>query len=399
MNGKRGGHGGISTRAKARAFMLCALALALTACARPRQTVSAGPTPSQTDSGAAVVQIPAFPAATATPEPTPTSAPDAEQTETPAPTSEPTAVPDPSETRYSSTTGLPLTGRNAYRPVLVAIRNDFISRPQTALLEADVVYEFAAEAMKTGFLAVYSDSYPERAGPVDSARAYTVSLQKEWKALFAYDGYPSSELKGYPGIKQGDIFVEANASKWPDFFVEDDDWRLALVAKLGTERYMSRTVSEQARFTFLTDVAYAEGEDFYRVGLPFMSNDTEKVSFIYDSGTDRLVRYENGAPCTVRVPNAEGGGYTARELSVQNLIVQYCAYSLYDNGYHRLLQLVGTGSCDYFVNGRHIEGTWERSSDTQYTRYRLSDGSALLLEPGNTWIVLQSAEKQIYIGY
>ncbi len=62
----------------------------------------------------------------------------------------------------------------------VMIENSGEARPQSGLLEADVVFEAIAEGGVTRFLALYQAGAPQAIGPIRSARPYYV----DWAATF-----------------------------------------------------------------------------------------------------------------------------------------------------------------------------------------------------------------------
>ena len=100
----------------------------------------------------------------------------------------------------SPTTGRPLPEGSVYRPVLVAIDNAAQSRPQTALMLADIVYEFPLDRTDhvTRYLALFSDVLPERVGPVRSSRTYLADTAQEWGGLYVSQGDPEIQAEGYP---------------------------------------------------------------------------------------------------------------------------------------------------------------------------------------------------------
>ncbi|WP_050181932.1 DUF3048 domain-containing protein [Domibacillus robiginosus] len=122
----------------------------------------------------------------------------------------------------------PLTGiqspNNAHRAVAVVISNHPSARPQTALEKADIVYEILTEGGITRFLAIYQSEYPDKAGPVRSARDYFVELSQGYDALFLAHGYSpeaqdmllSGEVDQINGIQHdGDVFKRDASRKSP----------------------------------------------------------------------------------------------------------------------------------------------------------------------------------------
>ena len=138
-------------------------------------------------------------------------------------------------------------------------------------------------------------------------------------------------------------------------------------------------------------ITYENGTPFTKVTLPFDNNkDPNWIQFTYDPQTNRLLRFESGEASMVRTLTDHGDSYITEQMNVQNLIVQYTNYgSVEDDDKHRRsCEMIGTGKCDYFINGEHVTGTWSRPTAEDYTSYLLDDGSLVTLEPGNTWIAV-----------
>ena len=105
-----------------------------------------------------------------------------------------------------------------------------------------------------------------------------------------------------------------------------------------------------------------------------------------------MLRYMNGKEFEDRD--------TDKAVEVQNLIVQFNKF------YHGselkgrwLCDLLGEGAADFFIDGIHIEGTWERDDYDSPTIYEDSDGNEIVLLPGNTWIAVHPEDVDITVTY
>jgi hypothetical protein len=100
------------------------------------------------------------------PVPTPTAA--ASESPTPRPSSRP-----PKAKPVDPLTG----GRVNDRPVIaVKVENIAAARPQVGLSDADIVFVEEVEGGQTRLVAVYHSTFPDRLGPVRSARNTDVQL-------------------------------------------------------------------------------------------------------------------------------------------------------------------------------------------------------------------------------
>ena len=90
----------------------------------------------------------------------------------------------------SPTTGLPWEG--TYQPMLVQFDNSYGGVDKVrhwGINDADVVYETPlASNGTTRISALFSDQFPEAAGPVRSARLAHAWIRQEWQAGFCFYG-------------------------------------------------------------------------------------------------------------------------------------------------------------------------------------------------------------------
>ncbi len=379
-------------------FCAALLLLTLSACSGP---IDAAPTPT-----------PSL-ASPATPAPTPTA--------TPLPT--PTPTPEPQN--RSQTSGRVIPEGTPSRPFILSIDNAAGAQPQTSLMEADIVYEFLVEGSITRFQAVYNDAYPLYAGPLRSARYYFIDLAQEWDCMYLHRGYvllekpyrrspsklitlylPGEDFPGYSASfyrSKGayDDFEAKNGY----FFRATESGRGSVhalytrVAALVERYYGEHEAKICERFSFMENASRERGTPFTNVSLSFGTSNPGWIAFAYDAASNRLLRSEGGAAFMTRTLTDHGDSYTTEQLSVQNLIVQYCAYGGIkgDTKHRRSCELIGSGKCDYFVNGLHTSGSWSRPTAEDYTSYLLDDGSLLCLEPGSTWIAVHPDDAPVLV--
>ncbi len=355
------------------------------------------------------------PAAAATPTPEPAIV--EQSTATPTATPEPTATPTPAPQNRSQTSGRVIPEGTPSKVFIMSVDNADGAKPQTSLMQADIIYEFLVEQTITRFQVLYNDTYPLYAGPLRSMRYYFIDLAHEWDCMYLHEGYvmldspykrspsklislylPSGDFRGYSSnfsLSKGGYgdFEAKNGYKFRAPETGRDDvhslyYRVAALVDRFFKDYESKVCE---RFNFMENVSYADGKSFTTVSMPF-GNDTNPkwIQFTYDPATNRLLRSENGKPFMTRTLNEDGTSYTEEQMNVQNLIIQYVDYGLIkdDPKHRRTCELIGTGTCDYFINGQHVTGTWSRPTADDYTQYLLDDGSLVILEPGNTWIAV-----------
>ena len=326
---------------------------------------------------------------------------------------EPSPSPTPVNEGISPTTGRPLPEGAVYQPVLVTIDNAAQARPQTALMLADIVYEFPLDREDhcTRYLALFSDELPTRVGPVRTSRAYLAEAALEWGGLYVSLGDPEQAANGYPLLADSGLsrHIENEGEAAPYFYRDktitaiDEHTNFFQLLPYVEENGPFDAAFSETRFAFEKGVAYDKGKEVQSVGIPFTSSDSERVLFTYDAAKNKFVRSDKNSKKVLGeskslTPTDDILGYSNDPILVQNLIVQFVRVSAYDGTYRSIL-MTGKGNCMYFINGRAVFGSWSRPTLNDTTSYTLYDGTILRLEPGNTWIMMMPSTREIKIHY
>jgi hypothetical protein len=304
----------------------------------------------------------------------------------------------------ANTTGpiSPLTGLHGvgdYRPVQIQIDNEATGRPQYGIQAADVVYEALIEASATRLSAIFNDTLPTKVGPVRSSRVYFQYIENEWDSIYIHDGGPSvaafTKSYVYSPENGGDMKQNIDGTRREsDTILDKPSIFLPAYANVqaAEDKYNYTRTQRSPLFKFDANVDYSKYQGFSKLDIPFTGESGDnQVEYTYDKSTDLLTRYNFGSPFL------DAG--TNKVVTVQNIIVQYVTDTLLPNeGGRRLLGVIGTGKADFFIGGKHMTGTWQKTDRHAGTVYKLDDGSDLVLKPGNTWIELQPDNKTITVS-
>ena len=327
------------------------------------------------------------------------------------PSVQPSEEPSMPTVYYSPTTGKAFDAPPEYMPIAVMVENQAQARPQTALQQADIIYEAMAEGDITRFMCIFNDNKPTVVGPVRSARLYYINMQKEWDApLVHYGGPDDSKSPSYiygESTKYIKVRVDGIKGTYNKFFWRDKSRSAphnvyTNLVKIQDELY-DYTPNNRIQFSFSDNPGYA-GETVDTVGLPYVTDKENFVSFQYDSAKDKFFRFEKGKAFEVRTVTEDADGKqstTTEPLTVQNLIVQYAETYVRknDGGGRRMVEMVGKGKCEFFVGGKHVTGYWERQSLDDSTQYYAENGLPIILKPGNTFISVHPDNKEVSITY
>lgn len=284
-------------------------------------------------------------------------------------------------------TGLPLTDQTRLaRPALtVKIENAPVSRPQSGLEAADVVFEEIVEGGITRFLAVFHSTDADLVGPVRSVRPSDPDIVAPFGGLFAYSGgIPPfiDALRKVPGIT--DVGVDV-LDEGPDKPYTRRPGRAApsnlytSTPKLYARAPATGTQPPDRFAEFL-----GPDEPFAPAGATPATTlnttvGTTAVTFTYDPGSRTYRR--NGL--------VEGSGVVA----AANVIVQFTRYQdtdETDQSDTTVEKAVTVGSGDALIvsGGMAIRGRWSKPSAGAYTTYTDANGAPIRLTPGRTWVEL-----------
>lgn len=326
------------------------------------------------------------------------------------------------------------------RPLTVMIENHLDSRPQSGLMNADIVYEAIAEGGITRFMAVYycnatrATTQKYDVGPVRSARTYFLDLASEYAdyPLYTHVGGANCSAATPGGPCTTNIKAQAveqiakygwnNKGSWSDL----SQFSLSYKAcrrepdRTGetwdTEHTMYCSTSELwnvAASRGLTNITEINNSSWDKKFRPWLFNAEDKsagnivstisfdfwgdkaygVTWKYDLPSNRYLRI-NGGEAVVDFNNQQ-------QLSTKNLIIQFAKESRsIDEHAHNLYALVGSGTGLYFSNGQKTEITWSKADRQARTIFKDKlSGKEINFVPGQIWVeILPLGNKISYEG-
>lgn len=299
------------------------------------------------------------------------------------PTDPPTTE-EPSESLFrSELTGLPVDREVLdKRPVAVMLDNHIGARPQSGLAEAEVVFEFLAEGNITRYMAVLQEADLNSIGPVRSARPYFIDKALEFDPLYVHVGGSVQALEDIETLQMadidgmnrgGDTFWRTNHKKIPHNMYTSTE---ALRAAAERSGYRESFDIEFPEFNE-EDRDWTEGAALERIRFGFSRY--YKPAFVYDAENGFFRRLVKDSPHLEE--------FTDQPVTAKNLLVLRADTRVIDQEGRLAIKTVGSGTGLYATNGRSVEITWEKTDRRSGTVYRVGE-EPLLLNPGNTWIVV-----------
>lgn len=309
---------------------------------------------------------------------------------TPTTTSSTTSSTHPTSVPIAPLTGLPdPNGRALTRPALtVKIENVPAAMPQQGIDQADVIYEEIVEGGITRLAAIFNSKDPPIIGPIRSVRKTDRELVWPIGGIFVYSGgaqYAVNSIETAP-VK---LIDEDTAG---DAMYRDDNGRVAPnnLYGIGSRlfNFGGTPTPPPPLFSYRAPGATVPGRRVSSFIVGFGAGYT--VSYNWDGHTKSWNRFQFQAPDVT----ADG-----TRLSPANVIVQFVHYQGGVGVIRAQATLIGTGPVAVFTDGREITGTWHRGSLSDVTHYRMSDGKAIRLTPGQTWVELLNYSYPLTVTY
>ncbi len=291
----------------------------------------------------------------------------------------------------------------AQRPVAIMIENTSATLPQYNISKADIIYESAVEGGITRLMGIYQDySNMDRIGNVRSCRIYYVYFAKEFDAMYVHAGessYATPVLESgfidhIDGIKAlgNTCFYRTNDRKSPHNLYTSSEGIANAIQVSGFDTELPSDY--KGHYLFAEDqktVNLEAGQNAAVVALYYVN---PKPWFEYNETDGLYYRYEFG--------EAQMDAVNNEQLAVKNIILQNCNSRLFDSDSGSLnIDYMSGGSGTYITNGKAIDITWTRESESSPTKYYDSTGKEITLNQGKTWVCIiqnESANRNTIYG-
>ncbi len=292
------------------------------------------------------------------------------------------------------------------RPLGVAIENHVDSRPQSGLSSADIVFEAVAEGGITRFLAVFYCEDAPRIGPVRSARIYFLDLLQGFgdHPLYAHVGGANTpgpadalgEIRdlGWDGYNDLNQFAVPFPIYYRDYEllpnVATEHTMYSSTQKLwqyaSTKRGLSNVDKEGMPWTqgfkawkFKKDEPASPTAT--TISFDFWTPGAYSVKWKYDAASNSYARV-NGTSSHV-------DNNSKKQLTTKNVVVAFMKESPANDGYeggHLLYKTTGSGKAIMFMDGKAIEGQWERTKTTDSLNFVDSSGAQVSFNRGQIFV-------------
>ena len=289
-------------------------------------------------------------------------------------------------TAPSKLTGVEIPIQTNKRPVTsIQIENSPDARPQSALIDAGVIFEAIAEGGITRFNASFLESKPDYIGPIRSARPYYVEMAAAFDPVFVHAGGSGEGLAKIAELGLKDIDHGPNAGAFqriPERYAPHNLYSStqALDDVIKTNNYKQGSVkgfkrkSQEKGKLIKANVINME-----------LSSYLYNVSYQYEPKSNTYQRTMGGQPHT----DLRSG----KQLSPKVVVAVITDYSI--NGIYSVYRTSGSGEVYIFQDGQVQKGTWTKNSPKDQLVFKNKNKKVIPINKGQTWITMLGGSNQV----
>ena len=282
---------------------------------------------------------------------------------------------------------------NSFPAVSCKVDNAPAGRPQFNLNKADIVHVQMVEGGLTRLLVTWHSQPVDKVGPVRSVRPMDADIAAAFGGIFCYSGGVDmfiallQDTSLYLADENTQQSVKPNSfSRTPERFAPHN-----MVVDMGLLQSQHEDLaSPQSIFNY---AAFLDETKDYEPASASSGKATTDLTIEYPDatsywkgdGSGNLLRSQDGEP--------HMDGVSEEQVKAKNVVVLEVQIdsSIRDARYGVIPKtiMVGSGKVWVFVDGKHIEGTWSKATQTSPIELLDSTGAVIKLAPGNTWVELK----------
>ena len=282
---------------------------------------------------------------------------------------------------------------NSFPAVSCKVDNAPAGRPQFNLNKADIVHVQMVEGGLTRLLVTWHSQPVDKVGPVRSVRPMDADIAAAFGGIFCYSGGVDmfiallQDTSLYLADENTQQSVKPNSfSRTPERFAPHN-----MVVDMGLLQSQHEDLAApQSIFNY---AAFLDETKDYEPASASSGKATTDLTIEYPDatsywkgdGSGNLLRSQDGEP--------HMDGVSEEQVKAKNVVVLEVQIdsSIRDARYGVIPKtiMVGSGKVWVFIDGKHIEGTWSKATQTSPIELLDSTGAVIKLAPGNTWVELK----------
>lgn len=293
------------------------------------------------------------------------------------------------------------TDSNSRQYAVMINNNKAVWGYQAGIQDSHITYEIIVEGGITRLMAIFKDKETTRIASIRSSRHYFLDYALENDAIYAHIGQSPQALKAMSNLKINKINADNSSA-----FIWDNNLRkisrehraytsIQSLSDAADKLGYRKTTNTKNLLEYSVDsidfTKYAEALPVNTLKINYSNYHT--TSFVYDLENKVYKRYQN---------NLEHKDYvTGLQYTAKNIITyQVYNYTMADseNKGRQDLNNIGSGEGYFISEGYYIPITWEKTSSSSQTIYKVkSTGEQLIVNDGNTYIEIQPKGRSLII--
>lgn len=286
--------------------------------------------------------------------------------------------------------GLP-TNEPVTKPLAVMVENLVNIRPQAGVSNACLVVEALTEGGITRFMLIFGHQDSGNVGPIRSARTHFVTLAKGWNALYSHVGGSTFAMQAIKNWGVDDL----DQSHYPQFYrrisgVKAPHNVFSATTTLKAAKQKEPNLPQAVGFKFQAETPVASRPTSApKVTINF-SYPEYRVEYVYESSTNRYLRYNGGTPHL--------DANTNQQLAPKNIIIVYAPTAPIAGTPLLDVNLTGSGRAVILKEGTVTEGSWEKADYASPIQFKDQTGAEVKLVPGQVWLEIVTLTTPVVIG-
>ncbi|MDG5473599.1 DUF3048 domain-containing protein [Jeotgalibacillus sp. ET6] len=291
----------------------------------------------------------------------------------------------PAASPVSPLSGEQLNEVSNQRAISVILNNHPKARPQSGLSEADIIYEVLAEGGITRLLAIYQSQYPERVGPIRSARDYHIALAGAYNSFFVAHGYSPDAfnlleqgvIEHMNGIQyDGELFIRSSDRAAPHNSYSGSGY-----FEQGAQRRGVSLEGAPAAMVFSSESDLVPDKAVPEFSVTYDGNEMYTSSYFYHS--DGSYTRKSAGEITLDEESGE-------PVSIANVLIAEAQHRIVDDQGRLDIDLSTGGNAHLFTKGEYFKMEWKEEDGRVVPYYK---GEPAPLTPGLSWIHIIPEEK------
>lgn len=280
------------------------------------------------------------------------------------------------------------------RPIAFMIDNNIGEAKHAGLQDSYINYEIIVEGGLTRIMAIYKDNNVKLIGPIRSARHYFLDYALENDAIYAHYGWSPQAENDIKELKVDNI----NGITDPTPYRRDEKsiaphnvfTNISYIKDYLDKKNYSNTSSTWKLLNIsANEISLGESESLSAKKAIISYSENEYRTYAYDEVNKYYIRSQNGKPHLDRLTN--------EQLHYKNIIVLKIENETIDNEGRQTLNNIGSGEGYYITNGSYRKINWSKESRISKTNLTYTNGSAVTLNDGNTFVQIVPINSNITI--